>query len=433
MGSVYLGEHTLLGRRAAIKVLHPMFTTRQDIVERFFNEARAATSIQDPGIVQIFDFGFHDGMAFIVMEHLVGESLHARGRRIKRFPEAEVLRHVRQIALSLHAAHARGVVHRDLKPDNVYVVADPEAAGGERTKILDFGIAKLTDATDRNLTQTGLLLGTPSYMSPEQCRGAGTIDHRSDIYSLGCMMFRMVTGRPVFEAEGSGDLIAMHLREPPRPPSSVTPVRPELDAIVLRCLAKSPDDRYQSMHDLAVEVDHLLRTISAPGVALHALTPLPPAAIPPPTQMTPITNLRAEIPTTLSSGVGQQAAVPPATMTRARQWPIIGALSVVLIAGGAIAIIAATHGRGNGGATDEPHAASAPKPTPVADPAPAPASTPVVAPAPALPPATVPAPTPTVADVGSGAAQPAPKKPRTRLKTKPKPTSTTDDSMYDDR
>jgi len=267
------------------------------------------------------------------------------------------------------------------------------------------------------------------------------------------MLFRMLTGRPVFEAEGSGDLIAMHLREPPRPPSAVTPVRPELDAIVLRCLAKNPDDRYQSMHDLAVEVDHLLRTISAPGVALHALTPLPPAAIPPPTQMTPVTNLRAEnlraeIPTTLSSGVGQQAAVPPPTMTRARQWPIIGALAVVLIGGGAIAMIAATHGRG--GTVDDHHAASAPAPTPaptpVAAPAPAPTSTPAStppAPTPPTPPAPaatpaaapiVPDPAPTVADVGAGSAKAPAPTPKKKPKPKKKPTtSTTDDSMYDDR
>ena len=166
MGAGWLAEHALLGRAAAIKVLHTSFSARSDIVTRFFNEARAATAIADPGIVQIFDFGHHtDGSAYIVMELLEGETLHARSRRGISIPEA--LRAMRQVASSLGAAHARGIVHRDLKPENIFLVRDPEVPGGERAKILDFGIAKL--AGDPGLkTQTSALMGTPTFMSPEQ-------------------------------------------------------------------------------------------------------------------------------------------------------------------------------------------------------------------------------------------------------------------------
>ena len=193
MGVVYLGQHTLLGRQAAIKVLLPTLSTRPDIVNRFFNEARAVTLISDPGIVQVFDFGYHsDGSAFIVMEYLMeyleGEPLDRRLARLGRLPAVESLRLCRQLAISLAAAHARRIIHRDLKPENIYLIHDPEVASGERTKILDFGIAKLSDEhPDKLNTSTGMLMGTPAYMSPEQCRGLKDLDHRSDIYALGCV------------------------------------------------------------------------------------------------------------------------------------------------------------------------------------------------------------------------------------------------------
>src|SRR5215216_1488441 len=160
MGEVWLAEHTILGRRAAIKVLHDSISRRPEIVARFFNEARAATAISDPGIVQIFDFGHReDGAAFIVMEMLEGESLERRLQRCRTLPIADTLRLMRQIAASLGAAHARGIVHRDLKPDNIFVVADPEVPGGERTKLLDFGIAKLAGNVAGIKTQTSAVMG----------------------------------------------------------------------------------------------------------------------------------------------------------------------------------------------------------------------------------------------------------------------------------
>src|SRR5688500_2478848 len=166
MGAVYLGEHILLGRRAAIKTLLPALSRNKEIVDRFFNEARATSTISDPGVVQIFDFGYHvDGTAYIVMELLEGEPLAARLGRVGRLQPAEAMRIARQIAGALGAAHACDIVHRDLKPENVFLIRDPEAQGGERAKLLDFGICQL-GASDVVLTEPGAMLGTPVYMSP---------------------------------------------------------------------------------------------------------------------------------------------------------------------------------------------------------------------------------------------------------------------------
>ncbi|HTR51413.1 MAG TPA: serine/threonine-protein kinase, partial [Kofleriaceae bacterium] len=276
MGAVYVAIHELLGRRAAIKLLHDRYSKRDEIVERFFNEARAATAIADPGIVQVFDFGYEDGNVFIVMELLEGETLERRVRRLGRLQPAHALRLARQLALSLYAAHERGVIHRDLKPENVIIVTDHEAATGERTKILDFGIAKLTDASQTRVhTQTGLMMGTPHYMSPEQCRGVGNIDARADIYSLGCVMFRLLTGRTVFLGEGAGDLVVAHMTlEPPLPSSFVT-LPAAVDRLVMRCLAKSPAERLQTMRDVAIEIDAALAAVRTDDISNVTLTPIP--------------------------------------------------------------------------------------------------------------------------------------------------------------
>jgi len=276
MGFVFVGEHTLLGRHAAIKTLQPKMSANHEIAERFFNEARAISAISDPGVIQIFDFGYHvDGTAYIVMELLEGETLATRIDRLGRLPIGDALRIARQIASSLAAAHARDIVHRDLKPENVFLVRDSETKGGERTKILDFGICKV--ATKRAaLTQSGTMIGTPVYMSPEQCRGAGDVDHRSDIYAFGCLMFHMLTGRPPFIGEAPGELIAAHLREAPPPASRYVSELPAVvDAVLTRCLAKSPADRFASMIELQEVIGDLCTQADASWpVGAAALPPL---------------------------------------------------------------------------------------------------------------------------------------------------------------
>ncbi|HEX3765651.1 MAG TPA: protein kinase [Kofleriaceae bacterium] len=261
MGLVYLGEHTLLHRRAAIKTLLPTVAANREIVERFFNEARATSAISDPGVIQIFDFGYHvDGTAYIVMELLEGESLAGRLDRVGKLALGDALRFARQITGSLAAAHAHDIVHRDLKPENIFLVRDAEAQGGERTKIIDFGICKV-GAGDPMLTEVGAMIGTPVYMSPEQCRGSGEVDARSDIYAFGCLLFHLLTGRPPFIGEASGELVVAHLEQDPPPPSAFAPeLPPAVDALLRCCLAKQPDERFASMTALqaalgAVEVD----------------------------------------------------------------------------------------------------------------------------------------------------------------------------------
>ena len=368
MGAVYLAEHSLIGRRAAIKSLLPSLSVQREIVDRFFNEARATTSIPDPGIVQVFDFGFHtDGTAFIVMEFLEGEPLDARIRRFGRLPVSDALRLTRQAAGSLGAAHARGIVHRDLKPENIFLVRDPEAQGGERPKILDFGIAKLGgDNPNQMKTRTGAMMGTPVYMSPEQCRGAGLVDHRSDIYALACVLFHMLVGRPPFDAEGIGEIIAAHLREPAHPPSAVSAgIPPVVDELVLRCLAKAPEQRYQTMAEMQQALEAALARVTATGslptVAMPAATPLAPGfrSEYPQTTSTPIPGSvppshPAEQPTTLGAAAGQAAGtIAPSSRPT---WPWIAAVVVL----GAAAGLAFALTRG-GGETSKEQAA---KPTP---------------------------------------------------------------------
>jgi serine/threonine protein kinase len=275
MGTVFLAEHSLIGRRAAIKVLRAERSVARDNVERFFNEARATSAVVDPGIVQVFDFGVtEDNTAYIVMEYLEGEVLLQRLRRLHRLAPLDALRIVRQVAGSLAAAHAAGIVHRDLKPENLFVVRDSETPGGERVKILDFGIAKLADNNDARMhTRPGAVMGTPVYMSPEQCSDTSKTDHRADIYSLGCVLYHLLTGVPPFDLQGFGAIAAAHLHDPVTPPSALIAHLPiELDAVVLRCLAKAPGDRFQTMGELQHACDLLIAQLAA--LRGHAPSPV---------------------------------------------------------------------------------------------------------------------------------------------------------------
>ena len=273
MGAVYEAQHELLGKRAAIKVLLPERSANREIVSRFFNEAKAVSLVHHPGIPEIYDFGhLASGNAYIIMELLEGETLGDRLKRVRPMSASEAVSISRHIAGVLGSAHAHDIVHRDLKPDNVFLVPDPALPRGERAKILDFGIAKLAadERPDKVRTETGRLMGTPYYMSPEQCRGSGQVDHRSDIYSLGCVLYQMLTGRPPFVLEGSGEVLAAHIHVPPLPPRSIVSTIPaEVEAVVMRLLAKDPAQRYQSMD----EVIHALNLAMPRSMALSDTEP----------------------------------------------------------------------------------------------------------------------------------------------------------------
>jgi serine/threonine-protein kinase len=258
MGAVFRAQHEILGRPAAVKLLRPELTENEELVQRFFHEAKAATAIRHPGIVEIYDFGYtEDGVAYLVMELLEGRPLSTALEKVGRFTELEAANLARGIASALKAAHGKGIVHRDLKPDNIFLVPDLDGpTGGVRTKILDFGIAKLSELpTNSRHTQTGVLLGTPLYMAPEQARAAGAIDHRADLYSLGCILYELLVGNPPFLAEGAGEIIAMHLFTEPEPPRALVPdISLEMERLVMRLLAKEPHERFETAAQLVAEL-----------------------------------------------------------------------------------------------------------------------------------------------------------------------------------
>lgn len=260
MGAVYLAEHVIMGRKAAVKVLRGEFANDEMLIARFINEARAATAIGHPNIVDVVDVGrLPDGIPYMMMEFLDGENLAKRLYRETRLSPALTLHFATQAGSALEAAHQKGIVHRDLKPENLFLVPDPTNPGHDRVKVLDFGIAKLRgnfSKSDSMKTRTGSLMGTPPYMSPEQCRGiSDAIDHRSDIYSFGIILYEMVVGRPPFVSEGFGEILMMHMQTPPEPPSSLCPdVPPAYEQTIMRALAKEPADRFASMTDLLVSL-----------------------------------------------------------------------------------------------------------------------------------------------------------------------------------
>jgi serine/threonine-protein kinase len=252
MGAIYRARHEVIDRPVAVKLLKPELTEDPELVNRFINEAKAASAIRHPGIIDVLDFGYtDDGQAYLVMELLEGESLAQRVARKRRLDPSEAVKITRGIASALSAAHAKGIIHRDLKPDNVFIISDPDI--GERPKVLDFGVAKLLDIAARTQhTQTGVLMGTPLYMAPEQARSAASIDERADLYSLGCILYELLVGEPPFPGQGAGEIIAAQMFTPPESPRArVESVSPELERVVLRLLEKEPTDRYATAAELA--------------------------------------------------------------------------------------------------------------------------------------------------------------------------------------
>ncbi len=254
MGRVYLAEHVRLGRRVALKLLRPEYAVKRDAVARFFQEAKAVNKIRHRNIVDVTDFvELEDGTTFIIMELLEGASLGKLYRTHGSMETPRLLAILAQVCDALDAAHSVGIVHRDLKPDNIFVVGD--GAGGELAKLLDFGVAKLLGRADEEddedegwHTAAGSVVGTPAYMSPEQAGGL-EVDPRSDVYSLGAIMYELLCGIPMFQGKSFGDFVVKHMNEAPVPPRQTAggrSLRPELEEVILRCVAKRREDRYES-------------------------------------------------------------------------------------------------------------------------------------------------------------------------------------------
>ncbi|HKQ68758.1 MAG TPA: protein kinase, partial [Polyangiaceae bacterium] len=285
MAAVYEAENIDIGKRVAVKVLAAELTASTIVVERFLREARAAASISSPYICDVYDSGkLEDGRPFLVLELLEGESLYERMTRVRQIDVPTTVKLVGHVARGLTKAHQANIVHRDLKPENIFLTKDEE--GNLLSKILDFGLAKfyapLTDEQPEKarLTREGAVFGTPAYMSPEQVKGQGEVDHRADLWALGCMTYECLTGRTVWSTEQGVAMTFAQIASAPLPNTLL--FRPDLPQSFQtwfeKALARSPDDRFQTAKELAEELAAALGDLSAGVIALGSLVETPEGA-----------------------------------------------------------------------------------------------------------------------------------------------------------
>jgi serine/threonine protein kinase len=346
MGVVFAAKHNVIERPLAIKVLKREVMRDAGTIRRFVQEAKAASRIGHPNIVDVTDFGqTEDGLAFSVMEYIEGQTLSAAIRHGAPFHIARALRIAAQIARALGSAHDKGIVHRDLKPENVFLL--DRDGRPDFVKIVDFGIAKVApvpgDPNQPRLTKAGAVFGTPEYMAPEQAAGRGDTDGRVDVYALGVILYEMIVGKVPHRGETMVRTLAMQMLDAVVPPTVVRPdlgIPPEVEGVVMKALAKKRENRFQTMGELLDSMDHLAREVLPPpvaqnaaGSALYALAPLPPGADPsiqpllPPAQMMQAVMPPGSLPPSGAyampsadySGVGPVPASmpPPATGSRA--------------------------------------------------------------------------------------------------------------------
>ncbi len=271
---VYEAEHLLMGKRAAVKVLRPSMLREKELTRRFEAEAKTTSMIRHPGIVEIFDYGFfRDGNPYITMELLDGESLEERLDRVGHLSVNNAINVTLHIADAMYKAHQHGIIHRDLKPGNIFLVPDTAVAGGERAKVLDFGVARRKSFENSCDTLVGQIIGTPGYLSPEQAQGWLEIDQRSDIYALGCLFYKMLCGRTPFRGEGTLDVIKAHIHTTPAPIHQRDSSIPLLiSKIVSKLLEKNPQRRHQSMSEVIASLRDAQSVLFPPSpVGLLAL------------------------------------------------------------------------------------------------------------------------------------------------------------------
>ena len=366
MGVVYRGRHKVIDKKIAIKVLRGDMAKDAEVTERFLQEARAASAIGNPHIIDISDFGtLPDGSTYFIMEYLDGKSLgDILTEKVGPVPVPRLCHIAKQIAQGLAAAHTANIIHRDLKPDNVMLIG--RGAEKDFVKILDFGIAKVGGAGSK-MTRAGSVFGTPHYMSPEQAAGA-VVDLRTDIYALGVILYEMASGKVPFDADNFMGILTQHMYKSPVPIRALVPqvdVPPGLDAIILKCLTKKPEGRYAGMEQLVLDLEKLESGL------------LPDAV-----QEMMARSGGFNVPADYFRSSAMPAPVPasPLGIPKRSRWPLYAAIAAVASAVGVVAVVlVAKSGSGTAQATSASTAASsaqvaASKPTSAA---PATASTPV--------------------------------------------------------
>ncbi len=316
MGTVFDGEHLGLGRPVAIKVLSPAQAKKKVAVKRFQQEARAAGGIGHPNICEVYDFGLlEDGNPYLVMEKLVGQTLSERIAREGGLPFDDVVEVISQVLSGLIAAHEKGIIHRDIKPENIFLARRPGSP--PIVKLLDFGVSKMMPEFQTpgdealELTRTGMVMGTPYYMSPEQARGERNLDGRVDVYACGVVMYEAIAGKRPFLAPNYNALLLAIINTLPRPLRELRPsTPPEVEAIIARAMARNRNDRYPSARDMLLELTPSLemrnlrraRMLGAP----MAGEPLP---------------VREESPVRAAPAQSSRASAPPSTLHSSRQEP----------------------------------------------------------------------------------------------------------------
>jgi len=362
-GEVYEAENPYLQRRAAIKVLHTGMVQDPELVRRFLNEARAASAIRHPNIIDVFDAGVTpEGEPYILMEFLDGDSLQKAILQQGRMPLRAVQEVARQAGSALAAAHAAGIVHRDLKPENLFLIKDAAMPLGFRVKVLDFGIAKIKPRGDERgstqKTQTGMLMGSPAYMSPEQCRDSSDVDLRTDIYSLAIIVYEMLGGVGPFTSNSATEMLVMQMSSAPPPLRQHVPDVPEhVEQAVMRALAKDREVRYGTIEQFT---GALLGDNSSPAAQGSATataggrqrTPSP-VALGSLSSRFGLTSAPATSPsiTTLSRATGEVRTAPESAegdldleSVRPKHWPVFLVLGVVAAAAGLFLVLRpATH------------------------------------------------------------------------------------------